>query len=160
MIKLKQLEKLESDYLVKLNGNELKSYILDLATEYYISIASKDNAKIKTVLKDFDKIKDLHKEKNVEAYINYALITVFIKVILNSTSAVNLKEPKLTANKKESSYLFNRPTELERVVEHFKFKKIFERQAKLTEANLSKDEILDLFHYEDYIEGVNSNGNS
>ena len=37
MIKLKQLEKLESDYLVKLNGNELKSYILDLATEYFNS---------------------------------------------------------------------------------------------------------------------------
>ena len=90
MIKLKQLEKLESDYLVKLNVHELKSYILDLATEYYISIASKDNVKVKTVLEAFDKIKDLHKEKNVEAYINYALITVFIKVILNSTSAAAL----------------------------------------------------------------------
>ena len=158
MIKLKQLEKLESDYLAKLTVTELKSYILDLATEYYISIASKDNAKIKTVLEAFDKIKDLHKEKNVEAYIKYALITVFIKVILNSTSAVNLKEPKLTTSKKEGNYLINRPTELVRVIEHFRFKKIFERQAELTEANLSTKEIEELFHYEDYIEGVNTNG--
>lgn len=150
MIKLKQLEKLESDYLAKLTVPEIKSYVLDLATEYYISIASKDNVKIKSVLETFDKLKVLHEEINVEAYINYALITVFIKVILNSTSAVNLKEPILTTTKKESNPLIYKPTDLEKVVSHFRFKKIFERQKELEEANLSEEEILELFHYENY----------
>lgn len=150
--KTKQLEKLENEYLTKLTVPELKSYIIDLVTDYYISISEKDKVKIQTIIATFDKLKDLHEEINVESYINYALITVFIKVILNTDSAINIEEPILKSDSGFSKNIyFSEPTELEQIIEYFTFQEILKKVKELNEANLSKAEIEELFNYKDYV---------
>ena len=156
MITIKQLENLQEDHLKKMSVPELKNYILDLATDYFIAISEKDVRKVDLIIKTFDKILELHEDLNLSAFINYSLITIFNKLVLRNSISVDLKEPDI--NKPKAVELFEM-TDLERIVDAFRFKKVIERESELNEANLSKEELLELYHYKDYlIEGVDSNG--
>lgn len=152
MIKLKQLDKLQEDYLTKLTVPELKNYIINLSIEYFISMASHDHKKVKLIVETFEKLKDLHEEKNVEEFINYCLIDVFNKTVVKSNFLINIEEPILVIGSNNGNNILVE-SELEKAVEYFKFKEIHRRTEELVEANLSEEEIRELFNFHDYYIG-------
>lgn len=153
MISIKKLDKLQEDYLTNLTVPELKEYILNLCIKYYSSLASKDYDKFNLIIETFEKLIKLNKEVDVENYISYCLIKVFNKLIINS-DAVNLKEPVLVNDSKTNRNPFFMENDLEKVVSYYRFKKINERTSELVEANLSEEEIKDLFNFNDYYVGT------
>ena len=144
MYKSKQLNKLQKEYLSNLTIHELKSFILDLATEYYVAIVSKDKIKIQSVLNTFDNLKDIHDEKDVESYINYALIQVFNKVILKADSHINLNKPVL------NPIDINTVTDLNLAVSHFESLEAMAKYEEMSESNFSEEEVKRLYNFDDY----------
>ena len=150
MITMQQLNKRQEDYIKKLDVNGLKTYIDNIAKSYYLNIINKDKLSANNSIETLNKIKMLHQDKNLDTYINHSLITVF-NDIFQSDRVENLNRflPEPSMQTSANGYL--RKTELDDIMEYNHYQEALKIESEFQKKCKSKDDLLKLYHYTDYI---------
>lgn len=148
----KTIEKKYDSFIAELDLDDLKNYVNNLTHDYLISISENDIVKVKQITNNFKKLINIREDVNIERYINYCIINNFNNIISSfsdselNIDAVNLKESSLNKIKEET----NVETELQVIIDFNIHLKALEKEKEYLEKNLSAEEILELYHYEDY----------
>lgn len=151
MITLQQLNKRQEDYIRKLDDVGLRTYIDNIAKSYYLNIISNDKLSANNSIETLNKIKMLHSDKNINEYINYALITVFNDIFaIGLSSNINdlLHEPSLQTS--ITGYIPK--SELDKIFEYKQFENALKIEDDFKKAYQSEDEIKKLYNYDKYID--------
>lgn len=150
MISINQLNKKQEDYIRKLDDAGLKTYIDNIAKSYYLNVISNDKLSVNNSIETLNKIKMLHSDKNIDAYINYALISVFNDIFaIGSSENINqyMKEPSL--NTYITGYIPK--SDLDKIFDYKIFQDALEIEKEFKKKCKSDDDIKKLYNYDKYI---------
>ena len=105
MITLNQLNKKQDDQIRKLDATGLKIYIDNIAKSYYLNIIRNDKLSANNSIETLNKVRMIHSDKNIDAYISYALVSVFNDLFVSES----LAKKKLVSQSVTQSMTTTRP---------------------------------------------------
>lgn len=154
MINLEKLEKKQLNHIKNMELADLQKYLDNLAKEYYNCIVKNDKIKLDAVKFNIDYVLDLHKDKNLDLYILYALSNAFNDILINSANNdldLNLDIDKPIINDANINQFFVRKNKLDNVIAYIRDKQVDKALQEFYKSNPSYEDLLELFNYNDYL---------
>ena len=149
MITLNQLNKKQDDQIRKLDATGLKVYIDNIAKSYYLNIIRNDKLSANNSIETLNKVRMIHSDKNIDAYISYALVSVFNDLFV-SDDVGNINDDLNEPNIISSNIVFSSKSELDNIFDFKISEKAFTIQSEYQKKCTTDEDILKLYNYDKY----------
>ena len=126
-----------------------KVYIDNIAKSYYLNIIRNDKLSANNSIETLNKVRMIHSDKNIDAYISYALVSVFNDLFV-SDDVGNINDDLNEPNIISSNIVFSSKSELDNIFDFKISEKAFTIQSEYQKKCTTDEDILKLYNYDKY----------
>lgn len=154
VLNIDNIERKQDKIFKDMELEDIHQYIDNFAREYYKTLILNDKAKFNAMEVNLNKVLSIHKDKNLDLYILYALSNAFNEILNNSVNndldlnLVKIPRPKTYEN---NNKFFVPKTKLDNVIQYIRDKQIAKETKNFYDENPCYNDFLELFNYKDYL---------
>ena len=155
VLNFEKIERKQDKIFRDMEIDDLQKYLDNIAKEYYNSLISNDKVKFNAMKDNLNKVLSIHKDKNLDLYILFALSSAFNEILNNSIdndldiNLVKIPRPALIEN---NNPFFIRKTKLDNVIAYIRDKQIEKAVNEFYNKNPCYNDFLELFNQKDYLQ--------
>lgn len=154
VLNIEKIERKQDKIFQDMDIEDIQQYIDNFAKEYYKTIILNDQSKFNPMKVNLNKVLSIHKDKNLDLYILYALSNAFNEILNNSVNnnldlnLVKIPRPKTYEN---NNKFFVPKTKLDNVIQYIRDKQVAKETKNFYKNNTCYNDFLELFNYKDYL---------
>lgn len=154
VLNFEKIERKQDKIFRDMEIDDLQKYLDNIAKEYYNSLISNDKAKFNAMKDNLNKVLSIHKDKNLDLYILFALSSAFNEILNNSIDNdldLNLVKPQRPILYESNNRFFVPKTKLDNVIQYIRDKQVQKAVENFYRQNPCYNDILELFNHKDYL---------
>ena len=154
VLNIEKIEMKQDKIFQDMELEDIHQYIDNFAREYYKTIILKDKSKFNAMEVNLNKVLSIHKDKNLDLYILYALSNAFNEILNNSIDndldleLVKIPRPKTYEN---NNKFFVPKTKLDNVIQYIRDNQVAKETKNFYDKNPCYNDFLELFNHKDYL---------